>query len=413
MGDVLRTIIYVSVFIGFFTVGFYILTFISSFKRNRPLLKDSELPLASVIIPAWNEEKSVERTMNSILNSDYPSFEVIFVDDGSTDKTYEIAKKYEKDDRVRVFTKNNGGKATALNLGIGYAKGEVIFSMDADTIVDKKAMRKMVRYFKDDEVMSVTPAMLIDNPNTIMRRVQQIEYVLGVFLRKVFATLNAIYIAPGAFTVYRKSFFDKYGGYDVGNITEDMELALRIQSKGYKTENAHDAVIHTTGPPNFKTLKKQRVRWYTGLIKNFWDYRNMVSRNFGDLGLLVMPIGWITISFCIFITFAMLIKSIGDAIYYFSFLNSINFNILGSINYSLFGIESFLFEFLSTPIVIFVIFSMIIVFGYLTWVSRNTDKIKHLKRNTIIFLLIFGPLFCYWWTLSFLKIFFKKKINWR
>ncbi len=413
MGDVLRTIIYISVFIGFFTVGFYILTFISSFKRKRPFLKDSELPFASVIIPAWNEEKSVERTMNSILNSDYPSFEVIFVDDGSTDKTYEIAKKYEKDDRIKVFTKENGGKATALNLGIKYAKGDVIFSMDADTIVDKRAMRRMVRYFKDEDVMSVTPAMLIDRPNTIMRRVQQIEYVLGVFLRKVFATLNAIYIAPGAFTVYRKSFFDKYGGYDVGNITEDMELALRIQSKGYKTENAPNAVIHTTGPPNFKTLRKQRVRWYTGLIKNFWNYRHMVSRNFGDLGLLVMPIGWITISFCIFITFAMLIRSIGDAINYFSFLNSINFNILGSINYSLFGIESALFEFFSHPIVIFVIFSMVITFGYLTWVSRNTDKIKHLKRNTIIFLLIFGPLFCYWWTLSFLKIFFKKKINWR
>ncbi len=413
MKDVLTTIIYVSVFIGFFTVGFYILTFISSFRRKKSFLKDSELPFASVIIPAWNEEKSVEKTMDSILNSDYPSFEVIFVDDGSKDKTYEIAKKYEEDDRVRVFTKENGGKATALNLGIEYAKGDIIFSMDADTIVDKRAMRRMARYFKDDEVMSVTPAMLIDNPNTIMRRVQQIEYVLGVFLRKVFATLNAIYIAPGAFTVYRKSFFDKYGGYDVGNITEDMELALRIQSKGYRTENAPNAVIHTTGPSNFKTLEKQRVRWYTGLIKNFWDYRHMVSKNFGDLGLLVMPIGWITISFCIFITFAMLIRSIGDSINYFSFLSSINFNIFGSINYSLFGIESVLFEFFSHPIVIFVIISMVIIFGYLTWVSKATGKIKHLKRNTLIFLMIFGPLFCYWWTLSFLKIFFKKKINWR
>lgn len=413
MKDVLTTIIYVSVFIGFFTVGFYILTFISSFRRKKSFLKDSELPFASVIIPAWNEEKSVEKTMDSILNSDYPSFEVIFVDDGSKDKTYEIAKKYEEDDRVRVFTKENGGKATALNLGIEYAKGDIIFSMDADTIVDKRAMRRMARYFKDDEVMSVTPAMLIDNPNTIMRRVQQIEYVLGVFLRKVFATLNAIYIAPGAFTVYRKSFFDKYGGYDVGNITEDMELALRIQSKGYRTENAPNAVIHTTGPSNFKTLEKQRVRWYTGLIKNFWDYRHMVSKNFGDLGLLVMPIGWITISFCIFITFAMLIRSIGDSINYFSFLSSINFNIFGSINYSLFGIESALFEFFSHPIVIFVIISMVIIFGYLTWVSKATGKIKHLKRNTLIFLMIFGPLFCYWWTLSFLKIFFKKKINWR
>ncbi len=410
--EFLLTVIYISVFIGFFTVGFYILTFISSFKKKHSFLNDSELPFASVLIPAWNEEKSVDRTIKSILKSDYPNFEVIFIDDGSTDKTYEFAKKYESE-KVKVFTKKNGGKASALNFGIERARGDVIFSMDADTIVHNKAMRRMVRYFKDEKVMSVTPAMLIDNPNTIMRRVQQIEYVLGVFLRKVFASLNAIYIAPGAFTVYRKTFFDKHGGYEEGNITEDMELALRIQSKGYRTENAPKAVIHTTGPAKFNPLTKQRIRWYTGLITNFWRYRYMVSKHFGDLGLLVMPIGWITISFCIFITFAMMIKSLGDIFNYFSFLNSINFDVLGSIDYSLYGVEKILFQFISNPVVIFVIISMAIVFGYLTWVSKTTGKIKHLKRNTFIFLMFFGPLFCYWWTVSFIKIFFKKKVNWR
>jgi len=409
----LLTVIYASILFGFFALTFYILTFISSIKRKAPQLKDSELPFATVIIPAWNESDSVEKTLDSILKSNYPKFEVIFVDDGSTDNTYELAKKYEKDKRVRVFTKKNGGKASALNFGIKRANGEIIYTMDADTRVDKLSMKKMARYFKDESVVSVTPAMLVDNPNTILRRLQQIEYYLGIFLRKVFATLNAIYIAPGAFTVYRKWFFDKYGGYDEGNIVEDLEMALRIQSKGYRTENAPDANIYTLGPAKFKELTTQRIRWYTGLVTNFYDYRHMVSRKFGDLGLLVLPIGWITIIFSIFITISTVITSFLNTWKYLDYLNSINFNFSGFFNYTFFGIEKFLFNMFSNPLVIFVFFSIIATLGYMKYAESKTGKIHNLKRNLVIFFILFGPLFVYWWTYSFFKIIFSKKVTWR
>jgi len=412
MWIVLEYVIYISIFIGFFAISFYVLTFISSLKRKPLLLEDSELPFVSVIIPAWNEEESTETTLRSILESDYPNFEVLFVDDGSKDKTLEIAKRFESK-KVKVFTKSNGGKASALNFGIKRAKGEIIFTMDADTIVAKDSMKKMARYFKDEKVMSVTPAMLIHSPDTVLRRMQHIEYLLGIFLRKVFATLNAIYIAPGAFTCYRKKFFDDYGGYVEGNITEDLELAMRIQAKGYKTENCNTANIYTLGPPTFKTLSKQRIRWYTGLITNFWNYRWMVGRNFGDLGVIVLPIGWVTILFSLFITFVTFVTSIPNMYREIIFWGKINFGILGSLNLSWYAIELSILRFLSDPLSVFFIFSVIITFGYLKYAELKTGKIKHLGRNIFLFFFFFIPLFCYWWIVSFIKVITNKKISWR
>src|SRR6056297_2096937 len=140
-------IVYPSIYIGLVAVSFYILTYISARKEKKPLFKDEELPLVSVIIPAYNEEKSIENTLKSVLSSEYPNFEVLVIDDGSSDSTYEKAKKFESD-KVRVFKKENGGKATALNFGISKVKAKIIFSMDADTFVEPKTMKKMVRYFK-------------------------------------------------------------------------------------------------------------------------------------------------------------------------------------------------------------------------------------------------------------------------
>ena len=125
-----EVIIYLSIFVGFFASSFYVLTFIASFKKKPLQFKDSELPKVTVVIPAWNEEKSVESTLDSILGSNYPNFEVVFVDNNSKDKTYELAKKFESDPRVRVFSETRQGKACAVNLGISKAKGEIIFTMD-------------------------------------------------------------------------------------------------------------------------------------------------------------------------------------------------------------------------------------------------------------------------------------------
>ena len=265
--DFVTIIIYLSIYIGLIATSFYVLSFIADKKKKREFLTDNELPFVSVIIPAYNEEKSIAETIKSVLASNYPRFEVIVIDDGSKDNTLKIAKKFiEKG--VKVFSKKNGGKGSALNFGLKKAKGEIIFTMDADTFADPKSMKKMVRYFKNKDVMCVSPAMVIHNAKSILQRIQSIEYLLGLFLRKTFAALNAIYITPGAFSAYRKSFFDEYGGFDEGNITEDLEMALRIQFKGYIIENCPEAPVYTIAHKRFKPLLIQRRRWYFGIIKN-------------------------------------------------------------------------------------------------------------------------------------------------
>src|SRR3989344_3245154 len=265
--DVYLILVYTLSYIGLLATSFYIinlLTYYKTKKKPSPSIKKT----VTIIIPAYNEEKSIASTINSAVSLNYSkeNLEIIVIDDGSKDKTYEIAREFisDKNQKVRVFTKPNGGKGSALNLGIKKAGGEIIITMDADTIVHPNSLKKMIGYFTEDDVMSVAPAMGVFEPKNIWRRIQQIEYYMGVFLRKSFASMNAIHITTGAFSAYRKIFFEKHGGFDEKNITEDLEVALRIQSHGYILENAEEAAVYTIGPGTFRSLMVQRRRWYTG-----------------------------------------------------------------------------------------------------------------------------------------------------
>jgi cellulose synthase/poly-beta-1,6-N-acetylglucosamine synthase-like glycosyltransferase len=336
---------------------------------------------------------------------------VIVVDDGSKDKTFKIAKKFQGG-KVRVYTKENGGKGTALNLGISKAKGEIIFTMDADTFAEPQSMRLMVKYFKEPKVMSVTPAMLIHKPKTILQRVQYIEYVLGLFLRKAFASLDAIYVAPGAFSAYRKSFFDKHGGYEVGNITEDLEMALRIQSKGYLTENCPDAPVYTIAPAGFKELLMQRRRWYFGLIKNTWAYRRIFGRKYGDLGMFVMPIAWISIFFAVLITSYLFIKTMFNVRSNLTFLYNVNFDFASIMNFNLLTLERTLFLFFTNPVVIYIIIFMIFLRFYMAYAAKKVGKISNKYFNLTLFFILFAVLFGFWWIVSIFYAIFYREIKW-
>lgn len=278
--DAYTILIYTLSYVGIYATCFYVISIIKYYRKKEEKVVANYEGSVSIIIPAYNEEETIARTIESAISLDYPKskIEIIVIDDGSKDRTYESAKKFEssKKRKIRVFTKSNGGKGSALNLGISKAKGEIIITMDADTFVHSDALKKMIVYFANERVMSVAPSMGVYNPANIWERIQQIEYYVGVFLRKSFSTVNAIHITPGAFSAYRKEFFEKYGGYEEENITEDLEIALRIQSHGFVIENADDAVIYTVAPKTFKGMlfsKEKMVRWFDekslGLQKSF------------------------------------------------------------------------------------------------------------------------------------------------
>ncbi len=412
-------IIYTLTYIGFFAFSFYFLTIKAAKKENIPL--EAEDKTVTIIIPAYNEEKTIAKTIESALSSKYPKdkLEIIVVSDGSTDKTYEIAKKYEasKKFKVKVYQKKNGGKASALNFGIAKAKGEIIFTMDADSFIKPETVRRMVARFYKKEVMSVTPSMGVYKPKKIIERIQQIEYYIGVFLRKSFAELNALYVTPGAFSAYRKEFFDKYGGYDENNITEDLEIALRIQSKDYIIENAPEAVVYTVAPKTFRDLLIQRRRWYSGWIKNLWRYRELFSPKKGLLGIFVLPLAVISIPITMYLTSKIIIKSISNIEKEINLLNSINFEFQNTFEFSRYFIKTFLenlfYGVLSDPLVLIGIFFVVFLFVYLSFSKKKMRHKESLKIGVIFFLLFYSILFSIWWITSIIYVILNKKVIWR
>jgi cellulose synthase/poly-beta-1,6-N-acetylglucosamine synthase-like glycosyltransferase len=408
------TIIYVSIYVGLIATTFYALSYMSGKNKEKQLFKDSELPSVSVLIPAFNEEKSIKRTIESILASDYPKnkLEVIVIDDGSKDKTLEIAKKFQSK-TVKVFTKENGGKGTALNFGIEKSKGEIIFSMDADTFVESNCVKEMCRYFKNPKVMSVTPSMLIHKPKGILQRIQQSEYLFGLFLRKSFSSINAVHITPGAFSAYRKTFFDKHGGYDNDNITEDLEMSMRIQYNGYIIENSPTSPVYTIAPNKFKTLMIQRRRWYVGLMRNMWKYKGILSPKYGDLGLFVIPIAWISIFLSVFTVNYMAIKTLLNIKKELLFMQSVNFNFINGFELNWFIFERFLYNFFTNEIIIFLLFFMVILWIYLKFATKNVGKPEGLFASIPLYFIFFSILFGFWWTVSILYVVFNRKVTWR
>ena len=405
-------LVYTSVYIGLFAVVYFFLSFILNRKRVQEL-QENELPTVSVIIPAYNEESSIKETVLSALNSNYPKqkLEIIVVDDGSRDETYQIAKRI-KEQRLRVFTKQNAGKASALNYGIAKSKGEIIITMDADTFAEKDAVKKIIRYFSNPKIMCVTPSMAVHEPKGLLSRIQQIEYLFGVYLRKAFASMNAIHVTPGAFSAYRKSFFTRYGGFEVGNITEDMEMSLRIQLNNFGIECSEDAVVYTKAPRTFVSLLKQRRRWNFGLAKNLWHYRALFSRKYGELGTIVLPIAVITILLPIFMTVYLSIISLIRLQKELSLFESINFNFSNLFDVNKFVFERFFFVFFSNPVSIFLVLFMLLLIGYMFFAKKRVQKYSNVKLSIFFFLAFYSLLFAFWWLVAFFYVVFIGKVAW-
>lgn len=285
--------------------------------------------------------------------------------------------------------------------------------MDADTFVNPEALKKMVVFFGNSEVMSVTPSMGITHPRNLWERIQQIEYYVGVFLRKAFATVNAIHITPGAFSAYRKKFFDKYGGYEEGNITEDLEIALRIQHHGYVIENAEDAAIYTVAPRTFKGMLFQRRRWYVGLMKNLWKYRTLFGLKKGPLGTLILPVAVITVLLSIALTIYVVFKTLSDLASGLAYLKSVNFQFANTFELSFYVIENFFYSLFSNPLFLVSFVFVIILAFYLYFARRKMKFSEGVIFNFVLFIVVYTFLFTFWWIVSILYVMFNRKVAWR
>lgn len=255
--------------------------------KDKKDYKSDHSKMVTVIVPCYDEEMVIKASLESLAKQTYRNFEIIVVDDGSSDNTYLISQNMEfseKGKRLIALTKPNAGKAEALNFGIEAAKGELILAVDADSRLSPDAIELMVTYFDDPQVGAVAGSVYVTNQNTIWTKLQALEYIQGLNLvRNGQAFLRLVNIIPGPIGMFRKDAIIEAGGYQNDTYAEDCDLTLHLISQGYKIDYEIDAVSYTEAPEELTDLLKQRYRWTRGILQSVLkhkDYLWKLHKNF-------------------------------------------------------------------------------------------------------------------------------------
>ncbi|KAL7560420.1 hypothetical protein ACA910_016169 [Epithemia clementina (nom. ined.)] len=292
-------------------------------------------PRVTVIIPAYNEQVGITKTMKSVINTKHPNLEVIVVNDGSTDKTHEkvlsFIGKFNKENEMERLRDNqthepatikymqlvNGGKAAAMNQALRAVDEttDIVMTLDADSVMHKDYIRHMLDTFElYPQAGAVAGNVLVANRSKFIGIVQQVEYVLGFFGKRGDSVMSAVYIIGGAAAAYRRHVLEEVGHFDASIITEDIELSTRILACNIPTKYSHNAVVYTEGPSDWKGLANQRLRWKFGrfltLIKQRELFFSLTNSNMYLCWVLLPMViymeaflffgPWLIVPFCLF-----------------------------------------------------------------------------------------------------------------
>lgn len=244
-------------------------------------------PPVSVIVPAYNEAKGIGNAVRSLATSDYPTVEVIVVDDGSTDGTAEVVRDLCLDN-VTVISKPNGGKPSALNTGIRHAKHDLIVMVDGDTVFEPGSIDELIKPFADPAVGAVSGNVKIGNRRSLIAHWQHIEYVIGFSLdRRMYDTLGCMPTVPGAIGAFRSAVLRDVGGVSDDTLAEDTDLTMSVCRAGWRVVYQDKARAWTEAPASLNQLWKQRYRWCYGTLQAMWKHRGALKERtvFGLVGL--------------------------------------------------------------------------------------------------------------------------------
>jgi poly-beta-1,6-N-acetyl-D-glucosamine synthase len=288
-------------------------------------------PLVSILIPAYNEESVIERCLSSVCSSTYPNIQILVVSDGSTDKTAEVVRRFIDDriatyrpaetklvrsgygfrrtwqrstspasHRIKIIEQANGGKASALNRALlGQTQGELVMTLDADSVLHRKAIENVIKYFLDPTVAGVAANVRIIEKRTLLGILQRFEHMVGYRSKKFFSVVNAELIVGGVASTYRRSVLEAVGFYDTDTVTEDIGLSMKIAAMGnkkYKLVYGYDVAAMTEGVGDLPALLRQRFRWKMGNLQNLIKYREILlatdSRFSKSLSFYRMPMAF-------------------------------------------------------------------------------------------------------------------------
>lgn len=407
------------VFWAVYFFSLYVSVFLlMTFFEERPQLKKlNTLPTVSVIVPAYNEMESIEKTLNSLMALAYPKekLEIIVVNDGSTDGTQNIVEEFlhrKNQFKIILINQKNSGKATALNNGISRSGSEFVACLDADSMVRKDTLNEMVKYFYEKDIAAVAPVMKVYNPKTMIQKLQSLEYILYTFLKDIFSSMNSIHVTPGPFSIYRKSAIQKIGGFDEKSIVEDQEIGYRLQKNQYRILQSTSGEVLTIAPKNMKELYGQRCRWFKGSVITMIQYRDMfLNKKYGDFGMFQVPtlvMGLILPFVTIVLFFKYFISPIYTSL---SNLYLLDFRIVLP-ELSLFELKSSLLSYDYAKIFIIIIVFSVGIFWMIKGHKNANEKISlHSVPTLLLYFIAYYILMSFIWAGSMADLIFLRRVK--
>jgi peptidoglycan-N-acetylglucosamine deacetylase len=294
-GQVMHWLFMVAIALGLGRVAFFCILGLTQKwgeLRRAPPAQSADAPLISVLIPAHNEAPVIAASIRRILGSAYPRLEVIVIDDGSTDDTAAVVNaNFPGSEAVTLITVPNGGKARALNIGLGLARGAIVVALDADTQFEADTISNLARWFDDPKVGAVAGNAKVGNRVNTITNWQALEYISAQNLeRRALMVLGCITVVPGAVGAWRRCVVDELGGFPANTLAEDQDLTIAVQKARYKVLYDSSAIAWTEAPDTVQGLIRQRFRWAYGTFQCLWKHRDaLFSRRYGTLGFIALP----------------------------------------------------------------------------------------------------------------------------
>jgi peptidoglycan-N-acetylglucosamine deacetylase len=250
-------------------------------------------PRVAVLVPAYNEEKVIVRTIRSVLHSDYKNLRVFVIDDGSKDRTADVAREAYTNEiaqgRVVVLSKPNGGKAAALNCALEQLDEDIYVGIDADTVIAPDAISKLIPHFEDEFIGAVAGNARVGNRLNLWTRWQALEYITSQnFERRALDLFHVVTVVPGAIGAWRTSAVKAGGGYPLNTVAEDADLTMNLLEQGLKVDYEDRSLAYTEAPIDARGLMRQRFRWSFGTLQAVWKHRAAFVRN-KAMGLFALP----------------------------------------------------------------------------------------------------------------------------
>jgi len=289
----IEIVFFIYTFLALYMLSLFTLIYIQNKNKIFSYPKSKVEPV-SIIMPCYNESDSIGKAIESLLSLDYPKdmMEIIIIDDKSTDNSVEIIKQYTKkysNVRLIINKRNSGGAAEPTNIGVKAAKYNYIAVADADSTPNKDALIKMIGFLQSDQkVGGVTCAVMAKHSNKFIEKLQSIEYTVISFTRKLLDLVDAVYVTPGPFALYRKKTLLEIGLFDTKNLTQDIEIVWRMVYHGYVARMCLATQVRSITPTTFKKWFKQRIRWNIGGTQTILKYKSFFLRK-GMLGAFILP----------------------------------------------------------------------------------------------------------------------------